>query len=105
MPSLVPPVLTSLPAEQPVLTEGELHLRPWRGSDAPALVAAYADPAVQHWHGERLDEAEAEAYADEWAALCGTESMEKRSPSSTLALAISTSGLACKDFSSWRSFS
>ena len=66
MPSLVLPVLTSLPGEQPVLVGGELALRPWRGSDAPALVAAYADPAVQHWHGERLDEAEAEAYAYEW---------------------------------------
>ena len=66
MPSLVLPVLTSLPDEQPVLVGGELELRPWRGSDAPVLVAAYADPAVQHWHGQRLDEAEAEAYADEW---------------------------------------
>ena len=68
MPHLVPPVLTGLPAEQPVLTAGELLLRPWQGCDAPALVAAYADPVVQHWHGERLDETEAEAYADEWAA-------------------------------------
>ena len=68
MPQLVPPVLTGLPGEQPVLTDGELLLRPWQRTDAPALVAAYADPVVQHWHGERLDEAEAEEYADEWAA-------------------------------------
>ena len=67
MPQLVPPVLAGLPSEQPVLTAGELMLRPWQHCDAPALVAAYADPVVQHWHGERLDEAEAEVYADEWA--------------------------------------
>ena len=67
MPQLVPPVLTALPSEQPELTAGDLLLRPWRASDAPALVAAYADPVVQHWHGERLDEAEAAAYAGEWA--------------------------------------
>jgi len=68
VPALVPPVLAGLPAEQPVLTAGDLVLRPWRDVDAPALVAAYADPAVQHWHGERLDEAEAASYADAWAA-------------------------------------
>ena len=68
MPSLVPPVVGGLPAEQPVLTAGDLVLRPWRRADAPALVAAYADPVVQHWHGERLDLAEAQAYAERWAA-------------------------------------
>ena len=64
----MPPVLTGLPPEQPVLTAGELLLRPWQVADAAALVAAYADPVVQHWHGECLDETEAKAYADEWAA-------------------------------------
>ena len=67
MTPLIPPVLTALPTEQPVLTSGDLVLRPWQASDAPALVAAYADPVVQHWHGERLDEDEAGAYAHEWA--------------------------------------
>lgn len=27
-----------------------LHLRPWEPYDAPALVAAYADPDVRHWN-------------------------------------------------------
>lgn len=71
MPSLVPPVL--LPGSlarhpQPVLTRGDLVLRPWEDGDAPALVAAYADPLVQQWNGDSMTEAEALAYAGEWAA-------------------------------------
>ena len=52
---------------QPVLPAGDLRLRPWEPGDAPALVAAYADPGVQHWNGASLDEAEAQAYAQTWA--------------------------------------
>ena len=70
MPDLVPHVLTagalgSRP--QPVLPAGDLVLRPWEPADAPALVAAYADPGVQHWNGQSMTEAEAEGYAQEWA--------------------------------------
>ena len=70
MPSLVPPVLprgTLSARPQPVLEAADLRLRPWEAGDAPALVAAYADPAVQHWNGDSMDEAESLAYADEWA--------------------------------------
>ena len=70
MPDLVPHVLRagalgSRPP--PVLSAGELVLRPWEPGDAPALVAAYADPGVQHWNGQSMTEREAEAYAAEWA--------------------------------------
>ena len=69
MPQLVPPVLTGLPAEQPVLTVGDLVLRPWQDADAAALLQAYADPDVRRWHVECLDAAEACAYAARWADL------------------------------------
>ncbi len=70
MPALVPPVLPAGAlglGPQPVLSAGDLRLRPWQDGDAPALVAAYADPAVQHWNGASLTEAEASAYAAVWA--------------------------------------
>jgi ribosomal-protein-alanine N-acetyltransferase len=69
MPSLVPPVVAGLPAEQPVLRAGALMLRPWLAADAPALLEVYADPAVQRWNCESLDADEAARYASEWADL------------------------------------
>ncbi len=62
MPYTLPPVvpagrLSSVP--QPVLAAGgELELRPWDASDAGALLAAAADPAIQKWHKWRLDSAD-----------------------------------------------
>jgi len=58
VPDLVPHVLPAgalnhLP--QPVLPAGGLCLRPWEAGDAPALVAAYGDPEVQHWNGFALE--------------------------------------------------
>lgn len=36
---------------QPLLSAaGGLVLRPWAPSDAPVFLAAYRDPAIQHWH-------------------------------------------------------
>ena len=70
MPDLVPhvlPVGALSGRPQPVLTVGDLCLRPWEAGDAPALVVAYADPAVQHWNGASMDDAEARSYAQEWA--------------------------------------
>ncbi len=63
MPMLVPPAvpagrLTSRP--QPTLVGHRLTLRPWDRADAPVLVEAYADPAIQRWHVRsmtQLDEA------------------------------------------------
>lgn len=62
---------------QPRLFIDELTLRPWRRSDAPALVAAYRDPAIQQWHARTMTEDEAGAwvrtYNERWAAETGAE--------------------------------
>jgi [ribosomal protein S5]-alanine N-acetyltransferase len=59
MPRLVPPGVPAVAlrgSPQPVLpADGGLVLRPWRDSDAVVLLGAYADPAVQRWHRQRLD--------------------------------------------------
>jgi RimJ/RimL family protein N-acetyltransferase len=72
VPALVPPVVTGLPAEQPILSTGDLTLRPWVDTDAPALLEVYADPAVQRWHCEDLDRDEAARYATQWAEFWRT---------------------------------
>ncbi|MCW2635390.1 MAG: Protein N-acetyltransferase, RimJ/RimL family [Blastococcus sp.] len=66
MPALVPPVVTALPAEQPVLVADDLTLRTWPDAAAPALLAVYADPAGQRWHCEYLDRDEPAGYAEQW---------------------------------------
>jgi RimJ/RimL family protein N-acetyltransferase len=43
--------VAALPVPDPPLVDGELVLRPWRILDAPALVAAWADPEVARWTG------------------------------------------------------
>lgn len=55
-------------AQQPELRSGDgLILRPWRHADAPALIAAHADAAIQRWHRRRLDSAaEARDLIDSW---------------------------------------
>jgi ribosomal-protein-alanine N-acetyltransferase len=57
---------------QPTLTVDELTIRPWRLSDAAAVVEAYRDPEIQRWHVRTMDDAEAQAWirgwADRWAA-------------------------------------
>ena len=68
MPRLTRVVVGALPSEQPVLMSGALLLRPWATSDATALREAYADPDVQRWHAESLDETEALAYAGQRTA-------------------------------------
>ena len=44
---------------QPVLYVDELTLRPWTVADVPALSAAYADPAIRHWHSRSMTWSEA----------------------------------------------
>lgn len=71
MPFLVPPVLpagTFAKSAQPTLpAEGGLTLRPWTPADAPALVAALRDPAIQQWHRRRADsEDEARSWISAW---------------------------------------
>lgn len=41
--------LLPLGLPQPPLGDGVIRLRPWQPADAPALVAAWADPAVGRW--------------------------------------------------------
>jgi ribosomal-protein-alanine N-acetyltransferase len=48
---------------QPVLVGGGLYVRPWAAPDAPAVLAAFADPGIQRWHRLRL---ESEREADDW---------------------------------------
>lgn len=68
MTRLVPPVLpdgTLAQGEQPSLEAGSrLILRPWRRSDVPVVVAAYAHPDIQYWHHRSYTSHE----ADSWIA-------------------------------------
>lgn len=79
MPSLVRPVISAgrlARTAQPVLpVDAELELRPWAAHDAAAVVAAYADPAIQRWHARRVDdEAEALGMIEGWRLLWAEES-------------------------------
>ena len=68
VPRLIPPVLTAgtfRDQPQPTLnTDSGFVLRAWRAGDEPALVAAYDDPAIRHWHHRTMDTEE----ASEWIA-------------------------------------
>lgn len=59
MPKLIPPVVppgTMATAEQPeIAVDDNLLLRPFRESDTAAVVAAFGDPDIQHWHFRRFD--------------------------------------------------
>lgn len=77
MPSTVPPVLaegTLRDCAQPSLAvDDELVLRPWRAGDAAAVMAAFADPDIRHWHARRIDDLDeaiewALHWRDRWAA-------------------------------------
>ena len=65
-----------IPLPDPPLRSGDLLLRPWRLDDAPALVAAWADPEIQRWTGvpTRRDLAAAERWiaGDADAAASGS---------------------------------
>ncbi|MFF5856541.1 GNAT family N-acetyltransferase [Streptomyces sp. NPDC012751] len=79
MPYLTSPVLTSgvlARVPQPVLPAGDgLVLRPWRAEDAPAVYAAFQDPAMHQWHIRTCDsEEEAAGWITLWrAAWAGEE--------------------------------
>jgi len=70
MTRLVTPVLApgSLSSrQQPVLAaDKRFVLRPWTKDDVAALAAAYADPDIQHWNFNSLNEAEAEDQIVKW---------------------------------------
>ena len=79
MPRLTAPVLPAGSLSrfsQPDLPAGGLLLRPWAITDAGALLTAFADPAIAHWHARTVaTRAEAEAmiarYHREWQAEAG----------------------------------
>jgi RimJ/RimL family protein N-acetyltransferase len=71
MPSLVAPAVPvgSLAAsEQPTLPiGGGALLRPWRLSDAEAVMEAFRDPDIQRWHVRRADSVEeARTWIKDW---------------------------------------
>lgn len=49
VPSVSPRPAPPLGLPQPPLGDGVIRLRPWQPVDAPALVAAWSDPAVARW--------------------------------------------------------
>jgi RimJ/RimL family protein N-acetyltransferase len=51
---------------QPEITADDLLLRPWQPSDRPAVVAAYADPAIQRWHCRSMTDDEAGDWIAAW---------------------------------------
>jgi RimJ/RimL family protein N-acetyltransferase len=58
MPRLTAPVVPAGSlncAPQPELLAGDLLLRSWTAADADALLAAYADPEIQHWHARTVE--------------------------------------------------
>lgn len=89
MPRMIAPVLaegTFRDQAQPTLsTEHGRQLRPWAAQDVPALVEAYADPAIRFWHHRTMTGDEATAWIQgtaqrwtsetdaEWAVLAGDE--------------------------------
>lgn len=53
---------------QPVLRADELTLRPWLPCDAPAVLQAFSDPAIQRWHRQAMtSESEALAWIGQWS--------------------------------------
>ncbi|MEU5768606.1 GNAT family N-acetyltransferase [Streptomyces asoensis] len=78
MPYTVDPVLpagTLAGVPQPELPTGDgLLLRPWRAEDAPAVYAAFQDPAMHQWHIRAADsEAEVAGWIEEWRACWARE--------------------------------
>lgn len=51
--------------DQPEITAGRLHLRPWARDDAPVLIAAHQDPVMRAWLPHGFDIAD-EATALRW---------------------------------------
>lgn len=80
MPELVDPVVPPgrlNRAAQPRINVGDLVLRPWVPADVHALVAAYSDPAIRHWHVRSMTETEASEWvasrSDRWDAETGAD--------------------------------
>ncbi|MGW5361492.1 GNAT family N-acetyltransferase [Actinopolymorpha pittospori] len=70
MPDLMPAAVPSgrlRALRQPTLPVDELVLRPWRLSDAHAVVGAYQDPDIRRWHVRSMEEHEASAWLASWS--------------------------------------
>ncbi|NGM16028.1 GNAT family N-acetyltransferase [Verrucosispora sioxanthis] len=77
MPALVPPALPpgSLHCHrQPTIDGDGLRLRPWQPGDRPAVLAGYADPAIQRWHCRTMTDEEAHAWLVSWPQRWQAES-------------------------------
>jgi len=78
MPLLTTPALvegTLRDLAQPVLTAGELMLRPWQKSDVDAVREAFADQEIQRWHVRTLStDAEALDWVTGWTRRWTEES-------------------------------
>ncbi|GIF06327.1 GNAT family N-acetyltransferase [Actinoplanes siamensis] len=69
MPSFVSPALaagTFAGSAQPEIRGDGVLLRPWRETDRAAVVAGYADPAIQQWHCRTMTPEEAAAWIAAW---------------------------------------
>ncbi|MFF7951164.1 GNAT family N-acetyltransferase [Streptomyces griseorubiginosus] len=78
MPYLTAPVLlpgTLSATLQPTLpTDDGLLLRPWLPADAPAVHAAFQDPAMHQWHARAADSVEeVGGWIEEWTAAWAGE--------------------------------
>ncbi|MEU7999418.1 GNAT family N-acetyltransferase [Micromonospora sp. NPDC049060] len=63
-PAIAPGTMARLP--QPDIDANGPRLRPWRPTDRAAVVAAYADPAIRHWHCRHMNDDEARDWIDTW---------------------------------------
>ena len=78
MPRLIPPVVPigrMRDGEQPILDPSPaIRLRPWSDSDADALVDAFHDPDIRHWHMRELaSRDEASEWIESWAVRWNAE--------------------------------
>ena len=68
---------------QPPLGDGVLRLRPWQAADAPALTAAWSDPAVARWSAPPA----ARSFVDARRWIDGTPALRERGLSLDLVVA------------------
>lgn len=69
MPSLVTPAVPAgsmATLAHPEIQVDEVLLRPWHPADRPAVMRAFADPAIQRWHCRSMTEDEANAWIAAW---------------------------------------
>ncbi|WP_328808827.1 GNAT family N-acetyltransferase [Nonomuraea montanisoli] len=69
MPLLVRPSLSAgrmATLAQPTIDARGVLLRPWQQSDRSAVLAGYADPAIQRWHCRSMTDEEAHDWIQSW---------------------------------------